>query len=660
MTERTGVFICECGPNIKDAMDVPELVRFASGLPGVVVAMPHSLLCSDDGKGMIGRIVREQELTGVVVAACSPKEHEKTFRTALADASVNPYMLQIANIREQCAWVTDDLEEATRKAKRIISAAVGRVAHHEPLTATEIDCKADVLVIGAGVAGMSAALTLAQKGRRVFVVEKEPWVGGMTVRYEDVFPGLECASCMLEPMIDEILHHEQIEVLTASEVVEVLGARGNYTARVRTRARSVDLDSCIGCGVCIDACPAKRPDPQVAGLGERSAMHVPFAGVLPNVPIIDREICLRSSGSDCEACATACAFGSVILDQKDTEREFEIGAVVVANGFETFDARVAAQYGLGEIGDVRSALELERMLSSNGPTGGKVVLESGKEPDTIALIHCVGSRSAEFNDYCSGVCCSYLLKLAHLIRKQLPEARILDIYADHCLPGTKGEHLLTPLQSDERVEFLRMKGPNCVGIEASGSGAEASGAGVEVTYVSSAGTVEKRQCDMVVLAPGMEGPRDAADLAGMLEIAAPNEASGFFESVHSRLAPVSTTSDGVFVAGAARGPCDIETAVAQGQAAAGKVLSDLVPGERLVLEPTVASIEGERCSSCGMCISVCPFSAIRRDDEEGHSVVEETLCRGCGTCAATCPSGAATARHFNDAQVYAEIRGVLR
>ena len=653
MTERTGVFICECGPNIKDAMDVPELVRFASGLPGVVVAMPHSLLCADDGKGMIGRIVREQKLTGVVVAACSPKEHEKTFRAVLAEAGVNPYMLQIANIREQCAWVTDDFDEATRKAKRIISAAVGRVAHHEPLTATEIDCKADVLVVGAGVAGMSAALTLAQKGRRVFVVEKEPWVGGMTVRYEDVFPGLECASCMLEPMIDELLHHERIDVLTGSEVVEVLGTRGNYTAHVRTRARSVDLDSCIGCGVCIEACPAKQPDPQIAGMGERSAMHIPFAGVLPNVPTIDRESCLRSSGSDCEACVTACPFGSVMLDQEDTERTFEVGAVVVANGFESFDATVAVQYGLGEVSDVRTAVEFERMLSSNGPTSGKVVLESGEEPDTIALIHCVGSRSAEFNNYCSGVCCSYMLKFAHLIRKQLPDATILDIYADHCLPGTKGEHLLAPLQSDERVEFLRMKGPGCAGVEASGAGAE-------VTYVSAAGTVEKRQCDMVVLAPGMEGPRDAADLAAMLEIAAPNEATGFFESVHSRLAPVSTTSEGVFVAGAARGPCDIESAVAQGQAAAGKVLSSLVPGERLTLEVAVASIEGEQCSSCGMCISVCPFSAIRRDEEAGHSVVDETLCRGCGTCAATCPSGAATARHFNDAQVYAEIRGVLR
>lgn len=658
MDERTGVFVCECGPNIGDAVDVHGLLRFASGLPGVAHAERHRLLCSDDGKRVVEEVVRQHGLTRVVIAACSPKEHEKTFRGVLQRAGLNPFLLQMANIREQCAWVTGDTALATEKAKRLVRAAVDRVARHTPLEAREIECGPDALVVGAGVAGMSAALTMAQKGRRVFVVEREPWVGGATIRYEDVFPGLECASCMLEPMIDELLHNERIEVLTGAEVTEVLGSRGNYTVRVTSRARSVNLGACIGCGTCAQACPVRVPDSQVPGHGERAAIGTPFAGVLPNAPALDRSVCRRYSGGagddgGCDACAAACPFGAIDYTQEDVSREFTVGAVVLATGFDLFDAAAAPRYGWGRIPDVRQAFEFERMLSSNGPTGGRVVRASGEEPDTVALIHCVGSRSGEFHPYCSGVCCGYMLKFAHLIRKQLPDARVLDLHADLCLPGRGAEGLHRGLLADSKVEFLRMREPGSVQVE------ESAGRPV-VTYVSATGQIMSRECDMVVLAPAMEGGRDAARLADMLEINAPDTASGFLESVHAKLAPVSTTSEGVFVAGAARGPCDIETAAAQGQAAAGKVLQSLVPGERLVLEATVAAVDGDACSRCGICVSACPFGAMKRDEEAGQTKTDDTLCRGCGTCAAACPSGAASAMHFDDAQIRAEIRGALR
>lgn len=649
MTKRIGVYVCGCGPNIAEAVDVDELVRFAQKLDGVVFARSFGTLCSDDGKELLKNEIREHDLSAVVIAACSPKEHEATFRRVLSDAGVNPFVLQMANVREHCAWVTDGRGEATDKAKRMIAGAVERVARHEPLELREIDCEADVLIVGAGVAGISAALTLAQKNRRVYVVEKLPCVGGKVARYEEVFPGLECASCMLDPKLDELLHHERIEVLTNSEVTRVLGSYGNYTVTVEVRPRSVDPSSCIGCGACLEVCPVAVSNEFNEGLDERPAIYVPYRGALPNVPIIDRENCIRFRGQDCDACRQACPFGCIDYEDRGEVREIRVGAIVVATGFDVFDPVLAPQYGYGMIENVYTSLEFERLLCSSGPSEGRILLRDGRPPSRIVFIHCVGSRTQGFLGYCSGICCLNTIKQARLVREKLPEASVVELYADFCVPGRDGQIFLD--EARDGVEFHRMKGPGAVEVRRENGS-------IAVAYVDPQGARHDLPCDAVVLACGMQGARDGQRIGELLDLELGN--GGFFVEEHAKLAPVSTTSDGIYVVGCAQAPKDVAASVAQAQAAAGMILSRLVPGEKLPLEPMCAVVDGDVCSGCRICNSVCPYGALSYDGEEKRSVVNEALCRGCGTCAATCPSGAITANHFSDEQLSSEIRGVLR
>ena len=334
---RIGVYICECGPNIKDRLDVGQLVRYAVGLENVTLAKPFGILCSEEGKALIAKEIKSRRLTRVIIAGCSPKEHEKTFRNVLRDAGLNPFLLQMANIREQCAWVHKDYKSATEKAKAIINAAVKRVFLHEALPMREMDCRPDVLVVGAGISGISATLALAGENRKVYLVEKEPFIGGKAVQYETVLPNLECAACLLEPLLDAVLHKEQIEVLTVSQVINVLGFYGNFIIEVESSPRYVDETACIGCKTCMDACPVTISNEYNLGLDERKAITIPFDGALPNTPVIDESHCLRFKGKTCEACRQACPFDAIKYDQKKNRREINVGACVIATGFDLFD-----------------------------------------------------------------------------------------------------------------------------------------------------------------------------------------------------------------------------------------------------------------------------------------------------------------------------------
>ncbi len=649
MAERIGVYICECGPNIKDAMDIDEVVKFAQGLENVVLAKPFGLLCSEEGKAVISSEIKKQNLTRVVFAACSPKEHEITFKGILRNAGLNPFLLQVANIREHCAWVIKDKSLATDKAKAMIKAAVLRVVHHEPLETKEIECRPDVLVVGAGMAGISAALTLAQRNREVYLVEKLPCIGGKVALYEDVFPTLECASCVLDPVADEILHHEQIKILTYSEVEEVLGFYGNFVVKVNKRARFVDAATCIGCEACFDVCPVKVRNEYNEGLDERRAIYIPYAGALPNVAVIDKEHCLRWQGEACTACQEACAFGCINYEETDQVEELKVGAIVLATGFDIFDPRHAPQYGYGKIENVYTSLEFERLVNPTGPTEGKIELKNGQTPEKIALVHCVGSRTSNFNEHCSGVCCMYLLKFAHQAARKLPGVSITQLYSDLCLPGKESQRFFGRVSGENGPEFLHMKEPDSIEI------AEEDGK-ILIEYVDVHGRSDTVTSDMVVLAPAIEGARDARGLAHVFDIS--QGEGGFFVEENPSIAPVSTVRDGVFIAGCAQGPKDIQSSVADGQAAAGRILSRLIPGEKLVLEAITAEVDTSLCSGCKICIALCPYKAITYDEIGKHVTINEILCRGCGVCPAGCPSGAIKANHFTDAQISAEIQAL--
>ncbi|MCG2711720.1 MAG: CoB--CoM heterodisulfide reductase iron-sulfur subunit A family protein [Candidatus Omnitrophica bacterium] len=647
---KVGIYVCECGPNIKDALDINVLVDFAAGLEAVKTAKSFNLLCSQGGGELIKRDIEEYGLDRIVIAACSPKEHEITFKKILKSAGLNPFLLQIANIREQCAWVIKDKAKATAKARAVINAAVNRVLCQEPLEVKEIDAVADVLVVGAGISGISAALTLSQKARKVYLLEQLPVIGGKVARYEEVFPNLECASCMMDPVMDEVLHDENIEVLTLSSLEEVLGFFGNFIVTVKQAARYVDVSSCIGCGACFEACPVSVKNEYNQGLDVRKAVYIPYAGALPNAAVIDRNNCLRFKSQECDACLKACPFGAIRYDDKDTYRQINVGAVVLASGYDLFDLSGISQYGYKKIKNVYTSLDFERLLSSTGPTNGKIVLDEGRVPDNIVIIHCTASRSKKFAWYCSGVCCMYSLKFSRLIHEKLPDVSVTHLYLDFCLPGKEAQGFFDGINELQKIRFLRMKDADSVRIDEQEDSAI-------ITYTDENGIIKKLNTDMIVLSAAMEGALKSDMLAKICDVK--QGKGGFFEEEHNKLSPVSTMKEGIFIAGCAQSPMDIQKSVISAKAAAGQILSKLVPGDKLVLEPIIACIDEDLCSGCKSCIALCPYNAISYDEDKKISKINDVLCRGCGVCAAACPSGVIKSRHFTDEQINAEIKGLF-
>ena len=647
---RIGVYICHCGSNIAGMVDVEEVARFAQDLEGVVVARDYKFMCSDPGQEFIKNDIKELKLNRIVVAACSPTLHEATFRRACQEAGINPYLFEMANIREHCSWVTEDKDKATEKAKALVGAAVRRILYHEPLEIREVSVHPDTLVVGGGIAGIQAALKIADSGHKVYLVEREPSIGGHMAQLDKTFPTLDCSACILTPKMSSAGSHPYIELLTYSEVEEVSGYIGNFKVKIRKKARYVDEDKCTGCGICVEKCPFKADSEFEAGMGKRKVIYTPFPQAVPNIPVIDREHCVYFLKGTCRACEKFCEREAIDFEQVDKSLEIEVGAIIVATGFSIFDPSPIYQYGYKRLDNVITSLEFERLVSSTGPTDGNIVLKDGSTPRSIAIIHCVGSRDKNYHEYCSNVCCMYSLKYSHLINEKI-DAKVYQFYIDMRCFGKGYEEFYARL-SEEGIHFIRGKASGITDRVTN----EEEGKLTIIAEDTLLGTIIKLPVDMVILSCGLEPQPDAGDVARLFNVSRGTD--GFFLEKHPKLDPVATTSDGIFLAGCCQGPKDIPSTVAQALAAAAEALAMISKG-KVEIEATTAVIDERICTGCQICKLVCPYSSISFDEEKEVCRVNEALCKGCGSCVGGCPSDAINLKHYTNEQIVAQMEGML-
>jgi len=648
---RIGVYVCHCGSNIAGTVDVKELTEFARGLDSVTVARDYVFMCSDPGQEIIGNDIRDLGLNRVVVAACSPTMHELTFRRVCQEAGINPYLLEIANIREQCSWVTEDKQMATDKAKALLSAAVKRVYYHQPLEIRKVPFNANTLIVGGGITGIGAALEIANSGHKVYLVERSPSIGGHMIQLDKTFPTLDCSACILTPKMTQVGSHPYIELMSYSEVEEVSGYIGNFKVKIRKRARYVDATKCNGCGLCQEKCPLKVDSEFEAGMGKRKAIYVPFPQAVPNIPVIDTEHCTYFLKGKCRLCEEVCEVNAIDFEQEDEVVEVDVGAIILATGFSVFDPTPIYQYGYKQLDNVITSLEFERLVNSAGPTAGNIVLKDGSVPQSIAIVHCVGSRDKNYHEYCSRVCCMYALKYAHLI-KEKTDAEVYQYYIDMRCFG-KGYEEFYERISGEGVNFIRGK----VGeVTDRATSEEEKGKLVVVAEDTLLGSMIRVPVDMVILCVAMEPHTDIEAITRLFNIS--RSADGFLLEKHPKLDPIATTTDGVLIAGCCQGPKDIPDTVAQASAAAARVLAMISKGE-VEIEAAVATIDEKLCSGCKICSLICPYSATSFDEEKKVCRVNEALCKGCGACVSGCMSHAIDLRHFTNEQILAQIDGVL-
>ncbi len=654
MAEKVGIYVCHCGSNIAGMVDVEEVAKWAgANIPDVVVSRDYKFMCSSLGQQMIEDDIKKEGLTRVVVGACSPHLHEKTFRRACSNAGMNPYLCQMTNLREHVSWVAVDRSAATLKAKALVSASAERVKMQKPLEPMSVKVNPATLVIGGGIAGLQATLELADAGYHVYLVEREPSIGGHMAQFDKTFPTLDCSACILTPKMSEVGQHENVTMMTYAEVEEVSGSVGEFTVKIRKRARYVEYAPCTGCGICIEKCPQKVVDTVFeAGLGYRKAIYTPFPQAVPRVPVIDVDNCRWFKQQKCKVCQKLCPTNAINYDQQDEVVEIKVGNIIAATGWKMFESKGLPQYGYGRLANVFTSLEFERLCNSAGPTNGKIVLRDGKtEPKSVAIIHCVGSRDTNHNEYCSGICCMASLKFGHLVLEKT-NAEVYSFYID-MRANQKGYEEFYQRLLAEGMNFVRGKVA-----EITDAARKPSEEGKLIIQCED--TLQGRQrripVDMVVLMGALEPQADAKETGLKLGISC--SMAGWYTERHPKLDPVATMTDGVFVAGVCQGPKDIPASVAQGAAAAARVMGMITKGT-VTIEPIVASVTEEECSGCKICNTMCPYNAIEFDAAKEVSHVITALCKGCGTCVAACPAGAITGAHFNNQQIFAEIEGIL-
>lgn len=644
-----GVYVCHCGKNIAGVIDVEKVVKEVSEIPEVRIVRHYPFMCSELGQKLIINDLKSGEIDKVVIAACSPRMHEDTFRRALEEAGVNPYLLEIANIREQCSWVHyDNPEEATLKAISLIRAAVAKVVNYKPIEKVSFPARREVLVIGGGIAGIRASLDLAKAGFKIYLVEREPSIGGHMAKLDKTFPTLDCSLCILTPLMNEVARNGNITLLTYSEVVEISGRTGNFNVRVLKKPRYVQEDKCISCGECAKICPVKVPDEFNYGLSYRKAIYRPFAQSIPSSYLIDPNHCLYLTRGVCQLCARTCRVGAINYEMKEETIELNVGAIIIATGYQLYDARKLSEYGYGKFMNVISGMEFERISAADGPTKGRILRPSdGMPPKTVAIILCAGSRDEKHLPYCCKVGCMVGLKHAYYIASSLPNSRIYVFYTDVRAAGKGFEEFYQRIRSLENVYFIRGK-PMEISEENSKLVFDVFDITVNELY--------RFNVDLVILETGLIPNENVEPIISMLKL--PKSQDGFLLELHPKLRPVETSIKGVFICGCAQGLKDIPDTIAQASAAASAVTSLLVKGE-VEAEPFTVSVNEDFCSGCGICVSACPYNALKIDSKRKIAEADLAACRGCGICVSACPAGAIIQKHFTDKSIVEAVKALI-
>ena len=645
---RVGVYVCHCGVNVGGVVNCPEVAEYAKTLPNVVIAKDYKYMCSDPGQSLIQEDIKEHNLNRIVVAACSPRLHEPTFRRCVEEAGLNKFLFEFANLREQDSWVhMTQPAEATAKAKDLTRMAVAKARLLEPLEASKVAVDKKCLVIGGGVAGIQSALDLADMGFKTYVVERNPTIGGRMGQLDKTFPTLDCSMCILAPKMVDTSKHENIELITYAEVKEVDGYIGNFTVKVEKKPRYVKEEDCTGCGQCQEVCPIEIPNYYDEGVGMVRAAYIPFPQAVPLCATIDKNYCI-----DCGLCETVCGPEAIDRDMEPEEIELHVGTIIAATGYDPYDPTEKYEYGYGRYTNVITAMEIERMINASGPTGGHVQKPSdGKEPKRVAFIHCVGSRDEQIGkSYCSRVCCMYSMKNAQLCIDHEPDTEVTCYYMDIRSFGKGFEEFYKTSQEKYGIEFIRGKPAQIFEND-------------DLTLTIRAedtllGKVTEYTYDLVVLSVGLEHSAGSDELRQTLGLS--RSADGFYMEAHPKLRPVDTLTDGVYIAGVAQGPKDIPDAVAQGSAAASRASIPMAKGE-VEIEPITADTDTTVCGACEVCVELCPFGAVSIEGEgaDKHAAINVALCKGCGTCVGACPSGAMNQNHFKTEQIMAQIAAAL-
>lgn len=658
---RIGVFICHCGENIGKTVDCPRVAEAARSMPGVVLALDYRYTCSEPGQAQIREAIATHKLTGVVVGACSPRMHEKTFRKTVASAGLNPYLCEIANLREQCSWVHTDRERATRKAIDLIRATVAKVQRNTPLSPIRVPLTRRALVIGGGIAGIQTALDIADGGVEVILVERSSSLGGHMAQLSETFPTLDCSQCILTPRMVEAASHPKIRLEVYSEVESVDGYVGNFQVTIRRKARGVDWSKCTGCGTCWQKCPQKKIRSEFdEGLGMRTAIGIPFPQAVPNKPVIDRNACTRFKTGKCGVCQKLCPTGAIVYDQEDELITENVGAIVVATGFGVLAAKELPAYADGDHPDILTGLQFERLASASGPTGGEIRRPSdGKEPHTVVFVQCAGSRDrAKGRAYCSKICCMYTAKHAMLYRHKVHGGRAFVLCMDVRTGGKGYDEFYRRATEQDGVVYIRSRAARIY--------PENGQLVIQAADTLNAGQRIDIKADMVVLASAAIPQPDVRSLAQKLGIG--YDADGWLSEAHPKLRPVETNTAGIFLAGACQGPKDIPESVAQASAVAAKALS-LFAATELQRDPIVARVNRmapplySTCIGCFTCAAACPYKAIEREeirDRRGKLIktvakVNPGLCQGCGTCVSVCRSKSIDLDGFTDEQMMAAL-----